>query len=208
MTVSAQATQTRQALLAAARTEFAAHGLAGGRTDRIAELAGVNKQRIYAYFGSKEGLFAAVIGHALDELLGIVPFPTQGDRAARIADYVSSVATFHREHPELLRLLQWEALQLGTDFELGEERIAKYADKVHAFATVFDLDHGPAAQLLLAAIGLAAWPNAMPQLTRLILAENLPESLDAATGWAARAAAILIDQTETPGDATPTAAAS
>ena len=195
MTVSAQATQTRQALLQAARTEFAAYGLAGGRTDRIAELAGVNKQRIYAYFGSKEGLFAAVIGDALDELLGIVPFPTEGDRAAKIAEYVTSVATFHREHPELLRLLQWEALQFGADFELGEERIAKYAEKVDTFATVFELDHDPAAQLLLAAIGLAAWPNAVPQLTRLILAEDLPDALDAAARWAAHAAATLIDQT-------------
>lgn len=203
MTVSAQATQTRQALLKAARTEFAAYGLAGGRTDRIAELASVNKQRIYAYFGSKEGLFAAVIGDALDELLGIVPFPTEGDRATKIAAYVSAVATYHREQPELLRLLQWEALQLGADSELGEERIAKYAEKVDTFATLFDLDHGLAAQLLLAAIGLAAWPNAMPQLTRLILDQDLPDALEAATDWAAHAAATLIDHTETAADSAP-----
>ncbi|MDE5064052.1 TetR/AcrR family transcriptional regulator [Wolbachia endosymbiont of Drosophila chauvacae] len=194
MPESAQATRTKQALLRAARSEFAAHGLAGGRTDRIAASAGANKQRIYAYFGSKEGLFSAVIEDALDELLGVVPFPTEGDRTTRISDYVTSVATFHREHPELLRLLQWEALQTGTESVLSDDRIGKYAQKVDAFAAAFGLDHDAAAQFLSGTVGLAAWPVAMPQLTRLILNEDLPDGLDTATGWAARAAATLLDQ--------------
>src|SRR5699024_9716263 len=59
---------TRALLLKAARTEFAAHGIAGARVDRIAERAGVNKQRIYANFGDKERLFQHVVGQALDEL--------------------------------------------------------------------------------------------------------------------------------------------
>src|ERR1700753_1786171 len=50
---------TRQKLLAAARREFAASGLAGARVDEIAARAGVNKQLGYPYFGGKDALSLA-----------------------------------------------------------------------------------------------------------------------------------------------------
>lgn len=52
---------SRGLILAAARQEFGQRGYAGGRVDRIAQRAGVNKQLIFYYFGSKAGLFGAVI---------------------------------------------------------------------------------------------------------------------------------------------------
>ncbi len=48
-------------ILSAARQEFGQWGYAGGRVDRIARRAGVNKQLIFYYFGSKAGLFQAVV---------------------------------------------------------------------------------------------------------------------------------------------------
>ncbi len=48
-------------ILAAARGEFGEHGFAGGRVDRIARRAGVNKQLIFYYFGSKQGLYRSVL---------------------------------------------------------------------------------------------------------------------------------------------------
>ncbi len=53
--------QTRRSILRAATKEFAAHGLEGGRTDRIAANAGIAKRMIFHYFGSKDGLFQAVL---------------------------------------------------------------------------------------------------------------------------------------------------
>ena len=50
---------TKAALLHAAVVEFAAKGLAGARIDEIAQRAGVNKQLVYHYFGSKEEIYAA-----------------------------------------------------------------------------------------------------------------------------------------------------
>ncbi|MFT4052448.1 MAG: TetR family transcriptional regulator [Microbacterium sp.] len=194
MTLSPQAAQTRDGLLRAARTEFAEHGLAGARTDRIAALAGINKQRIYAYFGNKEGLFAAVIASALDELLDIVPLPQSGTRAEKLTEYVTSVAAFHRAHPELLRLLQWEALQLDSGAELDGERAERYTDKVTRFADALDLERTQAAHVLLATIGLAAWPSAVPQLTRLILGHDLDAALDDAAAWSARAATSFVGE--------------
>jgi AcrR family transcriptional regulator len=52
---------TKQRILAAAREEFAAAGLAGARIDTIAAAAEANKQMIYHYFGSKDGLFTAAL---------------------------------------------------------------------------------------------------------------------------------------------------
>jgi len=48
---------TRSKIVEAARAEFARHGQAGARVDRIARSAGVNKAMIYYHFPSKEALY-------------------------------------------------------------------------------------------------------------------------------------------------------
>ena len=55
------ADRSQSTILAAARDEFAEHGLGGARVDRIAERAGLNKRLIYYYFQDKENLFQAVL---------------------------------------------------------------------------------------------------------------------------------------------------
>jgi len=60
-TQSERADQTRSRILAAAIREFGANGLAGARTELIAEEAGVNKALIYYYFQGKEALYAAAL---------------------------------------------------------------------------------------------------------------------------------------------------
>jgi AcrR family transcriptional regulator len=52
---------SRSALLDAAAEEFAKDGLRGTRVQAIVKRAGVNERMIYHHFGSKEGLYAAVI---------------------------------------------------------------------------------------------------------------------------------------------------
>ena len=58
------ADRSQSTILAAARDEFAEHGLGGARMDRIAERAGLNKRLIYYYFEDKEQLFQAVLEQA------------------------------------------------------------------------------------------------------------------------------------------------
>jgi len=48
-------------ILAAATDEFSAHGYDGARVDRIARRCRVNKNLLYHYFKSKEGLYLAVM---------------------------------------------------------------------------------------------------------------------------------------------------
>jgi TetR/AcrR family transcriptional regulator len=57
---------TRARILAAAVEEFAHNGFAGARVAAIAETAGANKRMLYHYFGSKDGLYVAVLEHVYD----------------------------------------------------------------------------------------------------------------------------------------------
>lgn len=57
----ASAQRTRQRILDAAVEEFAAKGFDGGRVEEIALRAGVQKNVLYYYFGSKDDLFTAVL---------------------------------------------------------------------------------------------------------------------------------------------------
>ncbi len=57
----------RARLLLAARDEFAAVGLAAGRVERIGAAASSNKAQVFHYFGSKEGLFDALVADTVTE---------------------------------------------------------------------------------------------------------------------------------------------
>jgi TetR/AcrR family transcriptional regulator len=85
-----RADRTKKAILRAAVREFSAHGLAGARTDAIAEAAKVNKALLYYYFKSKRGLYAAAIdevsGTAVERALAALdPSRSAGDRLLRTA---------------------------------------------------------------------------------------------------------------------------
>ncbi|GHC94763.1 HTH-type transcriptional repressor [Nocardiopsis terrae] len=171
MSNTSRTENTRTLLLQAARHEFAAHGIAGARVDRIAERAGVNKQRIYAHFGDKEQLFRHVVGGAVDELSQAVTLTDDSDPAS----YVTRIFDYHRSHPDLLRLLLWEALHYGDSPVPGEEeraglydaKVASLTEAMGGSASGTDARH-----LLLTLIGLAAWPQITPQLTRLVLGRD------------------------------------
>jgi AcrR family transcriptional regulator len=55
-------------ILEAAKQEFAAHGLAGARVDRIAAHAGANKRMLYYHVGKKEDLYLAVLEGAYEQI--------------------------------------------------------------------------------------------------------------------------------------------
>ena len=63
-----RADQTRTRILEAALREFSEEGLAGARTESIAESAGVNKALIYYYFHGKEALYAAALEMVVDRV--------------------------------------------------------------------------------------------------------------------------------------------
>ncbi len=113
-----RADQTRKNILRAAIREFSAHGLAGARTDAIAESARVNKALLYYYFKSKHGLYAAAfeeIASAVVErtLAALDPKHSAGERLVRAAlDHFDRILTQH----EFQSLLQQEMVR----FRRGE----------------------------------------------------------------------------------------
>ncbi|GAB2731310.1 TetR/AcrR family transcriptional regulator [Nocardia thraciensis] len=164
---------TRQALLRAARDEFAEYGLAGARVDRIAEAAGVNKERIYGLFGSKDKLFDVILIESLDEFSDVV----QPLADTEPGDYVGKLFRYHRDNPQLLRLLLWEALHRGADaHDVDGRRDELYARKFARAQEQFGVDERVAGRLLLALCGLAAWTHAVPQTTRLLLGPAAADS--------------------------------
>ncbi|MFI9204835.1 TetR/AcrR family transcriptional regulator [Streptomyces sp. NPDC053048] len=158
---------TRRKLIDAARTEFAEHGIAGARVDRIAELSGVNKQRIYPNFGSKEGMFAAVISDTYKDLAEQVPIP---ETIEAMREYVGVVFDYHARSSDLARLIAWEGLHYGAnDFPGQEEREAYYLGKGRKLAGVLGIDDPrEAAHLLLSLIAVASWPFVAEQQRRLM----------------------------------------
>lgn len=186
MSNSSEATRGR--IYQAALQEFARYGVAGARVDRIAQAARANKQAIYQYFGDKERLFATVLERSLGELAESVPVETDD-----IAGYVDRLFGYHLAHPEVLRLLMWEALEF-TDRAVPDEenRARHYGDKAAGLAAGLpDQAAGPldGPSLLLILTGLVGWPLVVPQVRRMIMgeeADGLPR-LRAATADAAEA---------------------
>jgi AcrR family transcriptional regulator len=58
----------RLRILQAAKEEFAAHGLAGARVDRIAANAGANKRMLYYHVGKKDELYLIVLEGAYEKI--------------------------------------------------------------------------------------------------------------------------------------------
>jgi AcrR family transcriptional regulator len=105
--------ETASRILAAAEESFAAHGLAGARTERIAARAGVNKGLLYYYFGSKRNLYRAVLRQLLEQFrqtISPADSPLQAPRERLIA-FVNSYFDFLASHPNFPRLVQREVME-------------------------------------------------------------------------------------------------
>ena len=98
-------------ILAAATAEFAAHGLAGARVDAIAAGTGTSKRMIYYHFGSKQGLYAAVLEHAYRSVRGHAFDPDQLAALPPLQALLAMVGhafDSHLAHPDFVRLVMYE----------------------------------------------------------------------------------------------------
>jgi TetR/AcrR family transcriptional regulator len=112
--VSDKSAETRTRILDAAVREFAAHGLAGARTERIAEAAGVNKALLYYYFAGKDQMYLAAVeaiaARMRDTTLAVFTRQaTPGERMLRMA-----LNHFDRiwSQPEFQSLMQQEMMRI------------------------------------------------------------------------------------------------
>jgi TetR/AcrR family transcriptional regulator len=121
-----QPEQSRAAILKAAVSEFAREGVAGARTDAIAQSAGVNKALLYYYFEDKEALYRAV----LDEVFRGVRVAIRGALSQslppreRLGAYVRAHFDYIASNPLYPRIVHAEFLRAGQD-PSHLERVAK-----------------------------------------------------------------------------------
>lgn len=101
---------TRLRILDAAEREFSDHGLSGARVDAIASRTDTNVRMIYYYFGSKDGLYRAVLERAYAAmreherdlaLHALAP----ADAIRRLTEFTFD---YQQAHPEFVRLVAIE----------------------------------------------------------------------------------------------------
>jgi TetR/AcrR family transcriptional regulator len=124
-----RADQSRARILDAAVRQFSENGLAGARTEQIAEEAGVNKALLYYYFKGKEALYDAAIEEVAQRVVasGLAAMSTDNTAGERLLHF--ALNHFDRIHTQrtFQSLMQQEMIRLHR----GEENaIAPLVEKV------------------------------------------------------------------------------
>lgn len=92
--------------MAAATAEFAEHGLAGARVDRIASASASNKAQLYTYFGNKQALFDVVFTAYVLENTDAIPLD-----ANNLPGWAVAIFDNYLRDPVLVRLATWARLE-------------------------------------------------------------------------------------------------
>ncbi|WP_066363020.1 TetR family transcriptional regulator [Herbidospora mongoliensis] len=98
----------KQLLLAAALAEFAEHGVAGARVDRLAKRAGVSAGHVYSFYDGKEGLFEAVYDAVVEQTVDGIPID-----ADDLPEYAGRLYDAGLAHPQVMRFVAWYMLERG-----------------------------------------------------------------------------------------------
>lgn len=119
--------ESRAAILQAAAHEFAAHGVAGARTDAIAHEARVNKALLYYYFKDKETLYGAVLDEAFSGLKNAVfqALDSQLPPREKIMAYAGAYFDFIASNQLYPRLMQREMMRAREGNSPHIEKVIK-----------------------------------------------------------------------------------
>ena len=126
-----QPEESQAAILKAAVGEFAEYGIAGARTDRIAQAARVNKALLYYYFKDKDALYEAVLDHVFSGLRDRV-LPVLGSDLApqkKMLAYVGEYFDYIAANPHFPRVVQSEWMRVGAH---GSPRMLRIAQEYFA----------------------------------------------------------------------------
>lgn len=101
---------TRDRIIMAAMREFAEHGLAGARVDRLARRASINKAMIYYHFSSKEDLYKETIAEVYRNAAGAISsfFDSKGTLEEALHHTVDYFAELMNKYPDFRSVLMRE----------------------------------------------------------------------------------------------------
>ena len=108
--------RTMAGILNVATKEFAEKGLSGARIDEIAAATKTSKRMIYYYFGSKEGLYIAVLEEAYRRMRAIEADLHLEDLSPEDAlrKLVGFTFDHHHDNPDFIRLVMTENMERGA----------------------------------------------------------------------------------------------
>jgi AcrR family transcriptional regulator len=112
---------TRERILVATLKELVAYGPGGARINRIATSARASTERLYAYFPSKEALFAAAIDKVMSEVT-----PDLDMTGDDLPGYAGRLFDLFLQHPEYARMDDW----LGHEPDANDRRAKTYQPKI------------------------------------------------------------------------------
>ena len=161
----------REAILDAATALMARLGYAGTSISKISAASGAPVSSIYWHFGSKDGIYLAVLRRARQYLVGSLPGTPAGDTVGeRLTAFLDGASAAFEHHPHDLRLLlDLGMLEEGTGAaaidELGQYRLALRQWAADSLGHVFGLANRPAvadelARFMLSVVGgtaIARW---------------------------------------------------
>lgn len=160
----------RHRLIEESIREFGEHGYAGASTNRIVERAGISKGSLFHYFGTKQGLYLALLDMAAEEIRSafeaaagagtedlLENFPSEklpSDPVERIIALAKLEFRFYTSRPELYRLFRRAVSDPDTS-ELVRKRYDKegmaiFQDSLNGAAFAEEIDKS-------AAIAVLAW---------------------------------------------------
>ena len=189
-TQTERADQTRTRILAAAIRQFSENGLAGARTEQIAEAAGVNKALLYYYFRSKEDLYSAAMetiaeGVHASSMAVLDIDASAGERFLRLVlnhfDRIHSNRVFQSlMQQEMIRLHRGEVHTLGPLVEkLFRPLWIKVQSVVEEGIAAGELIPAEQTQIIYAGLGANVFyflSAPMMRLARMSTSWNLPLS--------------------------------
>ena len=116
---AAEAEETRENILNVATREFAEKGLSGARIDEIAEQTQTSKRMIYYYFGSKEGLYRAVIEREYGRIRDAeAELDFEKLSAVEALDQlIARTFDWHFHHPDFVRLVMNENIHFAAHLD-------------------------------------------------------------------------------------------
>ena len=127
-------------ILEAAKKEFAAHGLAGGRVDRIATEAGANKRMLYYHVGKKDDLYLAVLEGAYEKIRA----EERGldlehlDPPKAIERLIEFTWNYFIRNPEFLALLNTENVAKARNLKRSTKVKSMHSPFVEMIRTIVD----------------------------------------------------------------------
>jgi AcrR family transcriptional regulator len=117
------AERTREDILDIATEEFAEFGLSGARVDQIAEKTRTSKRMIYYYYGSKEGLYLAVLEKAYRKIRSLEADLQLAELAPdeALRRLISTTFDHDENNPDFVRLVSIENIHHAMHMKRSSE---------------------------------------------------------------------------------------